>query len=976
VSNHVFVPNHNNIFINSKFITGFDGCHDTPVEILHVILLGVIKYITIDFLSNTIKPKHVNDLLGSWQSFDTNSLDLPVLNAAYLYKHHKSMVGKDYKIVLQCAPFVFFQFMNEQQRKLWHAMCKLAPYIFQTHISNMETYLQELEILVDHLLLQLMNSSARWVNKPKFHMLIHLVHSIKRFGPASLFATEKFESFNSILRNASVHSNRQHPGKDLAVTFSNFYCLRAISSGAYLYNHTRNHHFQASNQVTSIFENEEIQHSMGYVHSSIHGTGLQYPIISEAKLPNKDKVEIPPEVRDKYPNRHFLQECCIKLDDKRSVRKGYFVQLKNPRTSNSFIGQVHSIWKVSSNRSTIAYCMQVNQFELAHISDYYHMRTIKRTPNSIVCSPQEIIHCLNVQHNCHEGGCKVKLGSRPQGDTHEGNPMRYILDHKSTDSFIINSCSFQAPEAHREISSLELHAVPRPEFEAAIRKGLNKWQSEKNIPDREEERFFPHATQFYGSRQTSVYQPSPGRSRSNSVASMQIFPPASVNIHPPHVQPSYVRGRGNSVHIHQPIQYEHTSSRTTQSDSRMNPVQPPQSNIYNMSDNAANVVQPMTSVSSSSIPIHSTRSGLPSREDLLSNRITAYPSIPINPTGSGFPSREDLIANGIRADPSTNQTGSGSPPRVDFIANHMRPNPIPPTQQVSHPTEESYNTGLTNYPSIPINPTGSGFPSREALLANGISSNAGIWHGPESSGTMGSSMYRSSSRGSAVGRQSMNSFYAQPTASHMASSMSRPSSRGSAAGAQTMNSFYAYAQPVASQTGSSMYRSSSRASASGHTMNPLYTQPAESNMESSIYQPSSTSRASAAGGQSMHVQPVASHMGSSTYQVTSHMGSAMYQSSSRGSGAGGQTMTPMYTQPFTTNMVNSMYQPSSRGSAEGGASVNVLYAQPIGNPMGSNTATSTNVTGTYGQPVRSNMGGSMYRSSSRSSVGSHTNHHY
>ncbi|KAI9617216.1 hypothetical protein H4Q26_013081 [Puccinia striiformis f. sp. tritici PST-130] len=141
-------------------LLGFDGCHDTPVEVLHVILLGVIKYISNDFLTNTIKPKQANDLLGTWQSFITDSLDLPVLNAAYMYKHHRSMIGKDFKILLQCAPFVFYQFMNEPQQDLWRVLCQLAPYIFQTHISNMENYIKELEILVDQLLIQLMESNA------------------------------------------------------------------------------------------------------------------------------------------------------------------------------------------------------------------------------------------------------------------------------------------------------------------------------------------------------------------------------------------------------------------------------------------------------------------------------------------------------------------------------------------------------------------------------------------------------------------------------------------------------------------------------------------------------------------------------------------------------------------------------------------------------------------------------------------------
>ncbi|KAI7937024.1 hypothetical protein MJO28_015923 [Puccinia striiformis f. sp. tritici] len=248
-------------------LLGFDGCHDTPVEVLHVILLGVIKYISNDFLTNTIKPKQANDLLGTWQSFITDSLDLPVLNAAYMYKHHRSMIGKDFKILLQCAPFVFYQFMNEPQQDLW-------------------------------------------------------------------------------------------------------------------------------------------------------------------------------------------------------------------QSGGSFIGQIHSIWRVSSRNSfnikKTTYGMQIEQFEVAEVSDYYQMRILKRSRKNI-----DIIHCLNVRHNCHEGRCKVKMSSRDVNDTHEGNPARYMVDHSPTDSFILNTCSFHESEAHRDIASLELQPVPSREFSHAIRMGLESGKQKK-----------------------------------------------------------------------------------------------------------------------------------------------------------------------------------------------------------------------------------------------------------------------------------------------------------------------------------------------------------------------------------------------------------------------------------------------------------------------------------------------------------------
>ncbi|OAV92443.1 hypothetical protein PTTG_27650 [Puccinia triticina 1-1 BBBD Race 1] len=386
---------HQNHKLFNRFLQllGFDGCQDTPVEVLHVILLGVIKYIAIDFLSNTIKPRHLNDLLGASQSFITDALDLPKINAAYLYKHHKSMVGKDFKIVLQCATFVFFQFMDEQQKELWCELCRMAPYVFQTHITDMQVYLKEMEILIDNLLLQLMKCNARWVNKPKFHMLIHLVHSIARFGPASLFATEKYESFNSILRNASVHSNRQHPGKDLAVLFSNFQCLRAILSGALLWNHVKQCYFRASKELRRIFKMEDIQQSIGYVHSSIYGSGDELPGISLAKSPKADRVTVPREVSDKYPNHQFTQECCLKMTNKESVRKGYFAYVLQPGNRPAVIGKIHSIWRASSRSSIVGpkshiICLQVNEFERSTVSDYYQMRILKRTNKNHVCSPE------------------------------------------------------------------------------------------------------------------------------------------------------------------------------------------------------------------------------------------------------------------------------------------------------------------------------------------------------------------------------------------------------------------------------------------------------------------------------------------------------------------------------------------------------------------------------------------------------------
>ena len=80
----------------------------------------------------------------------------------------------------------------------------------------------------------LLNCTARWTpqwfNKPKFHILLHLVEHIRQFGLALLFATETFESYNALIRSLSIHSNRQAPSRDIAQGFAHANCIRHLTS--------------------------------------------------------------------------------------------------------------------------------------------------------------------------------------------------------------------------------------------------------------------------------------------------------------------------------------------------------------------------------------------------------------------------------------------------------------------------------------------------------------------------------------------------------------------------------------------------------------------------------------------------------------------------------------------------------------------------------------------------------------------------
>jgi hypothetical protein len=147
--------------------------------------------------------------------------------------HFASFIGKDFKVVLQAAPFVFFEFMDDQQQEIWKALCQLSPLIFLTRIEDMDSYQHNIQIHIHQFLFLLSAGTAQWVNKPKLHMLLHYPESVNHLGPGSLFATKRFKSYNSVLRNSLVHSNWQSPGRDIAITFANFRDIHHLLSGGF-----------------------------------------------------------------------------------------------------------------------------------------------------------------------------------------------------------------------------------------------------------------------------------------------------------------------------------------------------------------------------------------------------------------------------------------------------------------------------------------------------------------------------------------------------------------------------------------------------------------------------------------------------------------------------------------------------------------------------------------------------------------------
>ncbi|RDX43344.1 hypothetical protein OH76DRAFT_1206029 [Lentinus brumalis] len=211
----------------------FDPHSDTPVEILHVILLGFVKYFWRDAVSRQ-KSAGKDELITRLDSLDMSGLGVTRAKGSTLVHYAGSLTGRDFRVVLQVAPAVLNGLIPTAHYEAWLALCGLAPLVFQPSISDRSAYIVRLRDAIDNFLAATALWTTQWFNKPKFHILLHLLAHVERFGPAVLYSTETFESYNYVIRLRSIHSNHHAPSVDIAESFSHMHAVRHLVSGGYI----------------------------------------------------------------------------------------------------------------------------------------------------------------------------------------------------------------------------------------------------------------------------------------------------------------------------------------------------------------------------------------------------------------------------------------------------------------------------------------------------------------------------------------------------------------------------------------------------------------------------------------------------------------------------------------------------------------------------------------------------------------------
>lgn len=113
------------------------------MEILHVVLLGMVKYFWRDVIQNQLKNKQDRKslLTNRLSSFDVSGLAESPLAGDTLVNYAGSLTGRDFRLIAQAAPFVLYDLVPQPCFEAWLALSKLIPLVWQPAIVDKTAYL-------------------------------------------------------------------------------------------------------------------------------------------------------------------------------------------------------------------------------------------------------------------------------------------------------------------------------------------------------------------------------------------------------------------------------------------------------------------------------------------------------------------------------------------------------------------------------------------------------------------------------------------------------------------------------------------------------------------------------------------------------------------------------------------------------------------------------------------------------------------
>ncbi|KAG8796301.1 hypothetical protein FRC12_000716, partial [Ceratobasidium sp. 428] len=445
-------------------MTGVDIHCDTPTELLHTVLLGIVKYYWAQSVFIIDKAKKLSVLESRLASVNLGGLNLPKMSARYVCQYRGSLIGKHFKTLVQVMSFVTHDLLPAPVLTAWLLMGRLSALLWYTAIDNIKAYLDELQSVINDFLLKTAECSPSiMILKPKFHFLVHLPMYIKRFGPALLFSTERFESFNGVFRAASTFSNRQAPSRDIAQRFGDLDRVKHIASGGYWHNGKT--WVCASNTLLEFTSSNKVFNKLLGLparKSPTPGSIVLLPKALARGLLTQDK----PKPWSLFTKAMQLGTCA----PPGCADATYFAIKSTVSQSGDTIGvgcdivfcqrlfaHVRAIFGFLAPDGKKVYFVAAAPYELGPTKHNVFDMPMATRSATITCIPVKDIVCLvNMQHDC-TNACTNTRAVREVQEREQTNKTRYSIQHSDNTRFVINLHAFHNAELIRRALPADLY---------------------------------------------------------------------------------------------------------------------------------------------------------------------------------------------------------------------------------------------------------------------------------------------------------------------------------------------------------------------------------------------------------------------------------------------------------------------------------------------------------------------------------------
>ncbi|KAJ7221530.1 hypothetical protein GGX14DRAFT_559018 [Mycena pura] len=427
--------------INPFFLLkGHDPTQDTPVEILHTILLGNVKYIW-HYSHTTWKDDTKTLYVQRLQATSTEGLNVPPIRAAYIMQYANSLVGRQLKIVIQTAVFHVYDVVDTYHFTAWKTVGVLAVYLWVPEIDNMDEYCDDLTVAVANVLDAFAAiDPSKILLKIKLHLLRHLPNDARRFGPLVGVATELFESFNAVFRAASILSNHRAPSRDIALQLADQEGTRLRTLGGWWLDNESNEWKRAGPAVRQYIQRQpNLQRLLGW-------TGIPNRSCQAGTAPETRSWEAKTaaEILGASEQDWFkCKELTALSGDACTVCSWVFFRSTN---ESIVIGRLVEILSPAEELASSAAIAVIDCFEVAAARHAVYEMPVLLRPHTgqlyRAVKVKDILFSFNAQHDCSTAQCSATATRRIEQERVETDLMESVIEHRQPDIFIINTSAF------------------------------------------------------------------------------------------------------------------------------------------------------------------------------------------------------------------------------------------------------------------------------------------------------------------------------------------------------------------------------------------------------------------------------------------------------------------------------------------------------------------------------------------------------